>query len=155
MNPLSRAPRRLVARLALVGAVFALVFMISSPVSASPETLKRSIENLTLFPLDIALSPVVAGKTVYQNMRDIDDSTAVRIAYPVPGFLWVTFVQSFSSVLRGVTGAFELLPGIGLLPFDADLEPLFDPADENEALVDYETPVYNVRFGVNYTTAGY
>ena len=155
MNSLSPAPRRLVARLALVGAVFALVFMVSSPVSASPETLKRSVENLTLWPLDLVLSPVVAGKTVYQNLRDIDDSTAVRIAYPVPGFVWVTFVQMGSSVLRGVTGVFEFLPGLGLLPFDADLDPLFDPADENEALVDYETPVYDFRFGVNYTSTGY
>jgi hypothetical protein len=129
--------------------------MISSPMSASPETLKRSVENLTLWPLDLVLSPVVAGKTVYQNMRDIDDSTAVRIAYPVPGFIWVTFVQSFSSVLRGVTGAFEFLPGLGLLPFEADLDPLFDPADENEALVDVESPVYDLRFGINYTSAGY
>jgi hypothetical protein len=129
--------------------------MVSSPVSASPETLKRSVENLTLWPLDLALSPVVAGKTVYQNLRDIDDSTAVRIAYPVPGFVWVTFVQAGSSVLRGVTGVFEFLPGLGLLPFEADLDPLFDPADENEALVDYETPVYDFRFGISYTSAGY
>lgn len=155
MNPLSRAPRRLVAHLALVGAVFALVFMISSPVSASPETLKRSVENLTLWPLDLALSPVVAGKTIYQNLRDIDDSTAVRIAYPLPGFVWVTFVQGSCAVLRGVTGVFEFLPGLGLLPFEADLDPIFDMAEENEALVDLETTVYDVKFGVNYTSAGY
>ncbi len=129
--------------------------MISSPVSASPETLKRSIENMTLWPFDAALSPVVAGKTVYQNMRDIDDSTAVRVGYAVPGFVWVTFVQSFASVLRGVTGVMEFLPGLGLLPFEADLDPIFDMAEENEALVDLETPVYDVRFGISYTSAGY
>ncbi len=155
MNSLSPAPRRLAARLALVGAVFALVFMIASPVSASPETLKRSVENLTLWPFDLALSPVVAGQTVYQNIRDIDDSTGVRVAYAVPGFVWVTFVQMGAAVIRGVTGAFEFLPGLGLLFFDADLDPLFDPADENEALVDLETPVYNVRFGMSYTSSGY
>jgi len=139
----------------LVGAIFALLFVVSSPVSASPQTLKRSIENLTLWPLDLALSPVVAGKTVYQNLQDIDDSDAVRVAYPIPGFVWVTFVQAGSAVLRGVTGAFELLPGLGLLFFDADLDPLFDPADENEALVNLETPVYNLKFGISYTSSGY
>ena len=155
MNSLLPAPRRLAARLALVGAVFALLFMVSSPVSAGTETLKRSVENLTLWPLDLVLSPVVAGKTVYTNLQDIGDSTAVRVAYPVPGFVWVTFVQAGAAVLRGVAGAFELLPGIGLLPFDAELDPLFDPADENEALVDFDWPVYRLKFGVNYTSAGY
>lgn len=129
--------------------------MVSGPVLASPETLKRSIGNLTQFPLDLALSPVVAGKTVYQNLRDIDDSMAVKIFYPVPGFVFVTFVQAGAAVLRGVTGVFEFFPGLGLLPFEADLDPLFDPADENEALVDYETPVFNFKFGVSYTSSGY
>jgi hypothetical protein len=129
--------------------------MVSSPALAGGETLKRSIQNLTLFPLDLALSPIVAGKTTYQNLRDIDDSDAVRVAYTVPGFAWLTFVQAGTACLRGLTGVFEILPGIGLLPFDAELDPLFDPAEENEALVDYETPVLNFRFGVSYTTAGY
>ncbi len=151
MNSLSAALRRL----ALVGAAFALVFMVSSPMTASPETLKRSVENLTQWPLDLALSPVVAGKTVYQNLRDIDDSTAVRIVYPVPGFVWVTFVQAGTAVLRGVTGVFEFLPGLGLLFFETDLDPLFDPADDNEALVDFETVVYHFKFGISYTSTGY
>ena len=122
---------------------------------ASPETLKRSVENLTQWPLDLALSPVVAGKTIVQNLQDIDDSTAVKIAYPVPGFAFVTMVQAGSAVLRGVTGIFEFLPGLGLLFFETDLDPLFDPADENEGLVDFETPVYHVKFGVSYTSSGY
>ena len=155
MNSLSPALRRLAARLALVGAVFALVFMVSSPVTASPETLKRSVENLTQWPLDLALSPVVAGKTVYQNLRDIDDSTAVKIVYPVPGFAFVTMVQAGTAVLRGVTGVLEFLPGLGLLFFETDLDPIFDAADDSEALVDFETVVYHFKFGISYTSTGY
>lgn len=155
MNSLSPAPRRLAARFALFGALFALVFVVSSPVSAGTETFKRSIENLTQWPFDLALSPVVAGRTVYQNLRDIDDSDAVRVAYTIPGFAWVTFVQAGTACLRGVAGVFELLPGIGLLPFDAELDPIFDPPVDNEALVDFETPVYWFKFGVAYTGAGY
>ncbi len=155
MNSLSPVPRRLVARLALVGAILALVFMVSSPVSASPQTLKRSVENLTLWPLDLVLSPVVAGKTVYTNLRDIDDSDAVKVAYTVPGFAWVTFVQMGAACLRGLTGVLEFLPGLGLLSFEADLDPLFDPAVDNEALVNFENPVYNFKFGVSYTSGGY
>ena len=155
MNSLSPLPRRFVARLALVGAVLALVFMVSSPVSASPQTLKRSVENLTQWPLDLVLSPVVAGQTVYTNLRDIDNSDAVRVAYTVPGFAWVTFVQMGAACLRGLTGVLEFLPGLGLVFFEADLDPLFPPAVDNEALVNFENPVYNFKFGVGYTSAGY
>ena len=147
--------RRFAARLALVGAVLALVFMVSSPAFASPATLKRSVENLTQWPLDFVLSPVVAGKTVYTNLQDIDDSDAVRVAYTIPGFAWVTFVQLGSACLRGVTGVIEFLPGLGLLFFETDLDPLFDPVEDNEALVNFENPVYNFRFGVSYTSGGY
>jgi len=155
VNSLSPVPRRIAARLALLGAVLALVFVVASPVSASPETLKRSVENMVMFPLDLVLSPVVAGKTIYTNLRDIDDSNAVRVAYPVPGFAWVTFVQMGSACIRGLTGVLEFVPGVGLLFFDADLDPLFDPPAENEALVDFENPVLNLKFGVSYTSSGY
>jgi hypothetical protein len=36
------------------------------------------------------------------------------------------------------------------LPFEADLDPLFSPVEKSDALVDEETPVLNVKFGVNY-----
>jgi len=49
----------------------------------------------------------------------------------------------------------EFLPGVGLLFFDADLDPLFDAADDNEALVDFENPVFNFKFGISYTSSGY
>jgi hypothetical protein len=143
---------RPLAGLAIVGLVCSL-----SPgqADATSATIKRSIENITLFPFDVVMSPVVAGQTLYTNLNDIEDSTAVRIAYPVPGFIWLTAVQIGAGVLRGVTGVFEFLPGLILIPLEADLDPLFDPADENEALIDYELPFYHLRFGINYTTAGY
>jgi hypothetical protein len=122
---------------------------------ASPATLKRSVENIVLAPLDVVLSPAVAGKTLYTGLRDIDDSPAVRIAYPVPGFVWLTAVQAGAGVIRLVTGVFEFVPGLILLPFDADMDPLFDPADENEAIVNFETPVFDFRFGIDYTTSSY
>lgn len=132
------------AALPLVGAV--------APATAGPQTLKRSIENLTLAPLDLAMSPVVAGRTLYRNLNDIDDSPGVRLVYPAPGYVWLTSVQAGASVLRFVTGAIELVPGLLLLPFEAEIDPLFDPADENDALVNFETPVYDVKFGVDYTS---
>ena len=136
---------------ALLATLCLLVFA-AGPASATPATFKRSIENLTQAPIDMALSPVIAARTIYRNMRDIDDSMGVRIAYPLPGWCWNTMVQIGAGTLRGVTGALELIPGILLIPFDADMDPLFDPADEQSGLVDYATPIYHIKFGIDYTT---
>jgi hypothetical protein len=131
-----------------------LLALPAAPAAASPKTLKRSIENLTQWPLDVATAPVVSVWTIQRNLRDIGDSTAVRIFYPVPGFFWNTMVQVGAGVLRGVAGVLELGPGIVLLPFEADMAPLFDPSLDNEALVDWQNGIYDVRFAVDYTTAG-
>jgi hypothetical protein len=131
-----------------------LLALPAAPADASPQTLKRSVENLTQWPLDVATAPVVSAWTIQRNMRDIGDSTAVRIFYPLPGFAWNTMVQIGAGVLRGVSGCLELVPGIVLLPFEADLDPLFDPSLDNEALVDWQNGIYDVKFAVDYTTAG-
>jgi hypothetical protein len=131
-----------------------LLALPAAPAAASPKTLKRSVENLTQWPLDVATAPVVSVWTIQRNMRDIGDSLAVRIFYPVPGFCWNTMVQVGAGVLRGVSGALELGPGIVLLPFEADMDPLFDPSLDNEALVDWQNGIYDVKFAVDYTTAG-
>lgn len=161
VKSLGRSPRqpRLVKSIArrlapALGAGVLLGALSAAPVSASPATLKRSIENITQAPLDLAASPYVAGQTIYQNMQNIGDTTAVRIAYPVPGYAWNVLVQGGASVLRGVTGLLELVPGIILLPFDADLEPLFDPVEDSPALVEYDNPIYRLRFGITYTSGG-
>ena len=126
----------------------------AAPAGASPQTLKRSVQNLTQAPLDIAAAPVTSVVTIYKNMTSIGDTTAVRIFYPIPGFAWNTMVNVGAGVLRGVTGIMEFVPGIILLPFDADIDPLFDPAEDNEGLVNWENGIYDVNFAVDYTTAG-
>ena len=131
-----------------------LLALPAAPAAASPKTFKRSMENLTQFPLDVAASPVVAVWSIERNMRNIGDSLAVRIFYPLPGFAWNTMVQVGAGVLRGVSGALEFVPGVVLLPFEADMDPLFDPVIENEALVDWQNGIYDVKFAVDYTTAG-
>ena len=50
-------------------------------------------------------------------------------------------------------GRLELVPGLGLLFFDADLDPLYGPIERNEALVDLETPPLKIKFGVNYVAS--
>ena len=133
------------AALALAGALVA-----APPAGASPETLKRSMSNMLMGPLDIVFAPVVGSRTVYRNIQDIDDSMWVRVFYAVPGVAWNTTLQAGSGIIRCMTGVIELLPGLGLLFFEADLDPIFAPPEKADALVDRETPILNVKFGVDY-----
>lgn len=136
-------------------AAAALLVAVAAPASATPATLKRSVQNLTQWPLDIALAPYTSGKAIAENLNAQGDTTAVKIAYPVPGYVWNLFVNVGASVLRGVTGVIEFVPGLILLPLDAELRPLFDPAEASPAVVDWQNPVYDLRFGVSYTQSGF
>jgi hypothetical protein len=164
----SRVHSRLAARLAATGAALALLLLAPSIAQASPETLRRSLGNIIQSPVDIVLAPVVAARTLVNNLRDIDDTRAVQVFYAAPGFIWLTGVQVGGAVLRGVAGCLELVPGVFLLPFETDIDALYDPADRGGALVEYENPLaeddiakwfpmitWNVRFGVTYTSAEY
>lgn len=142
-------------RAVAVVAVLAAASAVTSPALASPETLKRSVTNIAFAPLDIVLAPVVAGQTIYNNMRDIDDSRWVRIVYPIPGFVWTTGTQIGGGILREITGLIELLPGLGLVFLEADLQPLYDPVERGEGLIDIETDNFAIKIGVNYTSIPY
>ena len=131
----------------------ALAVFASTPASAAPETLKRSVGNILFAPFDIATSPVTAGKALYTNLREIDDARWKRIVFPIPGYVWILGVQIGGGAIREVAGLLELVPGLGLLFFDADFKPLFGPVERNEALVDLETRPLNIKFGVNYVAS--
>jgi len=143
------SPTRLVASLALA---LGLTAGAASPAQAGGETLKRSVSNILFAPVDLALAPAVAGTTMYNNLKNVGDSTAVRYFYPPFGYLWLTGVQAGASVLRAVTGCIEFLPGLALLPFDAEMPPIFDPAERGGAYVDKDTPPLHIKFGIDYTT---
>jgi hypothetical protein len=137
---------------ALAAALIALGLGLAGPppAAASPETLKRSLSNMLFGPVDVVFSPVVGTQTVYRNIQDIDDSMWVRVVYLLPGVAWNITLEAGSGLIRCMTGVIEFLPGLGLLPFEADLDPIFAPAEKADALVDVDTPVLTVKFGVNY-----
>jgi hypothetical protein len=143
-HPLQRA----LAALALGAIALAPV-----PAHAGGATLKRAVGNLVQGPIDVGLSPITAGVVGVDNLRNIDDTLPVQIFYAVPGYLWLTGLFAASSVLRTFTGALELVPGIFLLPFDAEMDPLFDPAESGSALISQDTPVMDIRIGLDYTAA--
>ena len=137
----------------LLLAAVAAVALPASQAGATLETLKRSVTNMTLWPLDLVASPVTSGQRVVTNLRDIEDTTAVRVVYAVPGYVFLTGLNIAASVLRGVTGVLEFLPALVLVFMDADMDPLFDPVENNKALVDWQNDVLPLKFGIDYATA--
>lgn len=73
-------------RLAVLASALALPLVAGAPdtAHATTATIKRSLQNLFLFPFDLALSPYVGTRTVYNQWRSSDDTDAVKIAYPSP-----------------------------------------------------------------------
>jgi hypothetical protein len=147
MNPFVRSRQSWFLTLA---AALPLLFSFASPASASPETLKRSMSNILFGPLDFVLGPVTGTRAVYNNLQDIDDSTGVRIAFAVPGVAWNSAMQMGGGVLRTFSGLLEFLPGLILLPFEADMDPLFTMPDRQDALIDEEYDFIAIKIGVNY-----
>ncbi len=156
------------SRATLIALTVALLGLSSAPAAASPETLRRSVGNLVQAPLDMLLAPVVAGRTLYQNLRDIDDTLAVQVVYALPGYVWLTGLHVGAGALRGIAGALEFLPGLILLPLETDLDPLYDPAETGGAMVELDNPLaevdslyyvplitWHVKFGIRYTSAEY
>lgn len=129
---------------------------LAGPAAASTDTLQRSFENLPQGVFDAVLSPYTAARSIYNNMRSIQDTTAVRVAYVVPGYAWNVMCNFGGGLIRTLTGVIELPTGIVLALSDAEMDPLFDPVEDNEAVFVYDAyeDTYRVKVGVDYTTGG-
>jgi hypothetical protein len=138
------------SRTAVAAIACLLAVSAAGSAAASPETFKRATTNILFGPIDFALSPIVAGRSVYNNLRDIDDSTGVRIAYAVPGFAWNTAFVMGGAVLRSFSGLLEFVPGIILIPFEADMDPIYAPAERADALIWEEFDTFTLKLGINY-----
>lgn len=157
---------------ALVGGL--LLAALPGQAFASDATLRMAFSNMINGPLDMAVSPYSGGYILVTNLRDIDDSAAVRVTYAVPGYFWLVGLEFASGGIRTITGALESVPGVLLFPFERDTEEIFSPVDQSSAtVVEWENPLsyndawyvrYNpvatlfsipFRFGLNYTRADY
>lgn len=143
-----RTPARTLLVLPLL--VLLMAVCVAGPASASPETLRRATGNILFSPLDLVFSPIQAMRIAYTNVHDIDDTAAVRVVWMVPGVIWNTGVNIGAATIRMFIGLVEFVPGLGLYFLEADLDPLFDPPEKADALVDIETDPLWVKFGVNY-----
>lgn len=131
--------------------VCALLQLPAAPASATPETLRRALGNILCGPLDVLMAPIVGPKMTIDNIRFIDDTPGVRAFWALPGVVWNTGITIGLGVIREMTGLIELGPGLLLFFSESDLDPLLAPVEDSDALVDYETPVLHLRFGMFYT----
>ena len=129
---------------------------LAAPASATTDVIQRSFENMPQGLFDMALSPYTAGRTIYNNLTTIEDTPGVRVAYLVPGYAWNVMCNFGGGMVRSLTGVLELPAGLVLLFSDAEMEPLFDPVEDNSAVITYDAyeDVYRVKLGVDYTTGG-
>jgi hypothetical protein len=146
-------PAAIPARRAPVACALLVASLVAAnPAQAGPDVLKRSVGNIVFAPIDLVLSPFVGAHVLYNNLRDVDDSLGVRIAYVPMGFAWNTGVQAMGAITREISGLIELLPGIGLFFLEADMDPLFAPPERGNALLNVESEIFPVKVGVDYMT---
>ncbi len=118
-----------------------LALLGAAPAQASPDTLRHALANVVGGPLDVALAPATGAMAVAKNWYDVADSSAERAIYAPVGTIGLTILQVGTGVLRTVTGALQILPGLALFPFQTDLGPGLDPFSEGPALVDLSNPL--------------
>lgn len=133
-----------------------IALLLAGSASATTTVLKRSFENMPQGAVDAALSPITAGTSIYNNLMNVEDTMAVRIAYVVPGYLWTLMSNFGGGLIRSITGVLELPAGMVLLFSDAEMAPLFDAAEDNDALLTYDEyeDIYRVKVGIRYSAGG-
>lgn len=153
-RPCTARPRTAQFRIAALLLATAVLVTSATPAVASTETLRRSVSNISQAPLDWLFSPFVGIYSVITRMREQEDPTAVRVVFFFPGIIWNTGVNIGGGTLRLITGGLEFIPGIFLVPFEADLDSLYAPVANAAAMFEMETPCcIDVKFGIDYTAA--
>lgn len=110
------------------------------------ETLQRSLENITQPPLDLVLSGPNAVRRAVLNSQSDESPMPTKVIFAAPGVVLLTGVNVFGSVVRALAGVVELVPGL----LDAPMPPLFPTPRDGYSLVDHETSLYHIKFGVDY-----
>jgi hypothetical protein len=112
---------------------------------------------MTLAPTDIVLAPYIAYRDMRNRWEDYDDTRGVKIAYTVPGYIFLTGVQVYGTGMRVIAGALEFVPGLFNLPREGSPTPFFQNWAEggDEAVFYREYGPCPVHIGSSYTAGGY
>lgn len=138
----------------LLFAVAALEPRVAHARAERTDTLRRAVANVLLGPLDVALSPAVTAKALYQNAREANYSTAGTVALEVlggPG--WYLPITAGAGAFRVLSGLLEMPLGLALLVSKSftNWEPAaFFEVRGKPAIVSYPNAAVPITFGVNY-----
>lgn len=109
--------------------------------SASPDTLRMALEDILLGAADIVVAPANGCIATARNLDEVSDNVFLQGLYSVPAALGLTTLQAVQGALRTATGIVELIPGIILFPFEADLDPDLNVFRRGDLMVDLENPL--------------
>jgi hypothetical protein len=135
------------------------VAILASTLQAGPalanraDTLRRAGENIVQGPLDLLLTPAVAGHTLGRNIRVAQYNIPGAVVAGIVGYPWLFWTTGFAAGFRLWSGLLEFPVGLGLLVSksftDWEPAPFFDVA-RDPAMVDYPNDVFNWKFGTYY-----
>lgn len=109
---------------------------------ASPDTLRMALANLLEGPADVAVAPVVAGRTIVNNAGEVGLAPVGPVAYGILGSVGMTALQAAWGTARTVSGAVLLLPGLALFPFEGvDLPPESNVFGRGDSLAVWHNPL--------------
>ena len=109
---------------------------------ASPDTLRMATENLVEGPVDMAMAPVTAGRVLVHNAGEVGLDPVGGPVYGVLGSVGMTALHVSWGLLRTISGAVLLVPGVLLFPFEGvDVPEEANVFSHGEALVEAENPL--------------
>ena len=120
------------------------------PAKAAASQLCRAFSTIIFAPTDIALAPYTVIDDMYWGMVDQDDSTGMKAALAVPGFVYLVGLTAGAAVLRVTAGALEIIPGLFTLFQEGGPDPLYTAQDESMAVYSEDFGPCPVRIGVHY-----
>jgi hypothetical protein len=128
----------------------------AAPAFAQAKAVQRSVENITMAPLDFLVSPYTAGKSMQKGLAAVE-TTGGKIMTSIIGYPYYLGTYVVLAGFRETAGLLELPVGLALWPVNAagkqvELSPFFDTS-EARALVDVPSAHFNTKFGGEWLSA--
>lgn len=116
---------------------------------ADPTQLCRAFSSIALSPSDIVLAPYISGRDAYNALSEESEPYKVWVSF-LPSYPVFIVIQVGGTVLRIVSGVFEIMPGLVSLVTEDAGPPLFAAQDEARQIYRNELGPCPVRIGTSY-----